>query len=85
MLKKFAVAMAAVFAFAFVPAYGAPARANSKAKAHQVKKAKKTPERQCQETPGHFWIVANIGTVELPMLRGFCRKVHPVGPFADLV
>lgn len=49
-----------------------------------AKDNKKGTMEKCQKTPRRFWFVTNIGTYEFPILKGFCRIAHPVGPFADL-
>lgn len=44
---------------------------------------KKATEK-CLRTPQRFWYVVNVGSIERPLLKGFCRKAEPVSPFVDL-
>ncbi|MCX6790137.1 MAG: hypothetical protein NTV60_01265 [Candidatus Kaiserbacteria bacterium] len=40
---------------------------------------------KCLKTANRFWYIANVGTIERPLLKGFCRKAQPISPFAYLV
>lgn len=40
---------------------------------------------KCLKAANRFWYIANVGTIERPLLKGFCRKAQPISPFAYLV